>query len=202
MAGRASALVLAAGLALGLAAGACRSDPDPPTPDPTPSVATPLATPRADSATTAGGPSAPPTPFDAATVVFDTVEPPGQVVQIPPRPAPPPPRPGPVPRPPRPAPPPPPSTRGPSGSCDVRSTEGYCFAFTGEAWTPDAARSRCAAAPSASFDVGTCPLADRIATCAYERPTAPGREVVYTYYAPYDLALAELACPGSFTRIE
>jgi len=84
----------------------------------------------------------------------------------------------------------------------VRASEGFCFAFTGDAWTADAARTRCQSAPEATFDPGTCPLVGRIATCAYTPPSAPGREIVYTYYAPYDIALAELACPGTFTRIE
>ena len=197
---RRAPLLLAAALALA----ACRADP--PAPEP------PDARPPAEAAldpptgvlpetTEAVRPApAPPTPFDAATVVFDTSEPPERVVRIPPRPTPTPPRP--TPRPTPPARPPAPDTRGPSGSCDVRASEGYCFAFTGDAWTPDAARGRCAAAPSAAFDPGTCPLADRVATCAYERPSTPGREIVYTYYAPYDIALAELACPGTFTRIE
>jgi hypothetical protein len=60
----------------------------------------------------------------------------------------------------------------------------------------------CDAAPDAQFGPGACPLADRIATCAFEQPSSPGQEIVYTYYAPYDVALAELACPGRFTRLE
>ena len=141
--------------------------------------------------------AASPMPFDASDVVFEPAEPPEAVVQIPPKPPPPPP--------PLPAPnllPPPPPSRGPSGSCDVRETEGFCFAYTGAGWTPQDARAQCAAAPDARFGPGTCPLADRIATCAFERASAPGREIVYTYYAPYDLALAELACPGTFTRLD
>ena len=147
--------------------------------------------------------AAPPTPFDAGGAVFEPPapqEPPEAVVQIPPRPPPPPP-PLPAPRL-VPAPPPPPPSRGTSGSCDVRASEGFCFAFTGDGWTPAAARAQCDAAPESAFGPGTCPLADRIATCAFERPSAPGREIVYTYYAPYDPALAELACPGTFTRLD
>ena len=138
----------------------------------------------------------PPTPFDAADAAFEPTEPPEQTVQFPPRPAPPPARP-----PPRPAPPPVP-LRGPSGSCDVRATEGFCFTFSGAGWTPDAARAQCDAAPQAAFGPGTCPLLGRVATCAFEPPDEPGREIVYTYYAPYELALAELACPGTFTALE
>ena len=84
----------------------------------------------------------------------------------------------------------------------MRTTEGYCFAFTGESWTPSAARSQCAAAPDAAYAPATCPLDGRVATCTFERPSQPGREIVYTYYAPYDPRLAELACPGTFARVE
>ena len=149
-----------------------------------------------DSARAAQRTAPPPTPFDAATAVFDTIEPPEQTVEIPPPPAPPP-RQGP-----RPTPPAPPPPRGPAGSCDVRQSEGYCFAYTGEGWTPETARAQCASAPEAAFATSACPLDGRIATCTFERPSAPGRELVYTYYAPYDPTLAELACPGTFSRIE
>ncbi|MGB3542668.1 MAG: hypothetical protein WBA11_07085, partial [Rubrivirga sp.] len=74
--------------------------------------------------------SQPPTPFDVPDVVFDTMEPPEQVVQFPPRPTPRPRVPRPRPAPPRPAPLPPPDD-APSGSCDVRQAEGYCLAFSG-----------------------------------------------------------------------
>ena len=167
-------------LVLLVALAACRGESPPADAPPTP----PEPSPRAEP---------PPTPFDAAEAAFDTVEPPEQVVRFPPRPAPPP-RPTP-----RPAPPPPP---GPAGSCDVRASEGFCFAFTGEGWTPAAARAQCDAAPGATFAPAACPREGRIATCTFERPSAPGREIVYTYYAPYDPALAELACPGTFARVE
>ena len=140
-------------------------------------------------------------PFDASDMVFepaDPVEPPEAVVQIPPRPPPPPP---PLPSPDL-IPPPVPTPRGQAGSCDVRETEGYCFAYTGDAWTAGDARAQCTAAPRARFADAACPLADRIATCTFERPSAPGKEIVYTYYRPYDLALAELACPGVFNRVD
>ena len=142
----------------------------------------------------------PPTPFDASGVVFEPAppeEPPEAIVQIPPRPSPAP-SPAPVLLPP----PPPPASRGPSGSCDVRESEGFCFTFTGDGWTAGAARAQCGAAPQATFGPGSCPLADRVATCAFERPSAPGREIVYVYYEPYEPALAELACPGTFTLLE
>ena len=137
----------------------------------------------------------PPTPFDAAPIVFDTTEPPEQVVQIPNRPTPTPPDPEPEPS------PPPPPDAGPSGSCDVRASEGFCFAYTGSGWTPQSARAHCADAPNATFSGGSCPLRDRIATCTFRRPSDPSRELVYSYYEPYDLGLAELACPGTFTRV-
>ncbi len=176
-------------LLLALAVAACQSEP----PQRPPETAPPEPT---AGTTRVLGP--PPTPFDAAEVVFDTTEPPEIVVQIPPRPAPPsrPPSPRPVPAP-SPAPP-----RGSSGRCDVRATESYCFTYTGEAWTPESARAQCDAAPDASFASGTCPTEGRIATCTFERESAPGREIVYTYYAPYDPTLAALACPGLFARIE
>ncbi len=161
-----------------------------------PPAAEPAGAPRPRAATS--GPSGP-APFDARGVVFEPAqpeEPPESVVQIPPRPAP---APAPAPTV---APPPPPASRGPSGSCDVRASEGFCFAFTGDGWTPGAARAQCDAAPEAEFGPGTCPLEDRVATCAFERPSAPGREIVYVYYEPYEPALAELACPGTFTRLE
>ena len=139
-------------------------------------------------------------------IVFDTTEPPEVVVEIPAAPAPAPPR-GPEPSPeprvrPEPAPPPAPPGGGPSGSCDVRETEGFCFAYTGAGWTPRSARANCAGAPGAAFGPGACPLADRVATCAFRRRSEPDREILYTYYAPTDLALAELACPGTFTVVE
>ena len=178
-------------LLLALVLSACESDPSRSDPRPTGPTAPPrVAVPEPVDA--------PHTPFDAAQAVFDTTEPPEQVVQIPPRPLPPP-------RPPRPRPTPPPSPqppRGTSGRCDVRGTESYCFAYTGEGWTPESARAQCDAAPDATFSPGTCPVEGRIATCTFERESTPGREIVYTYYAPYDPALAALACPGTFTRIE
>lgn len=141
----------------------------------------------------------PPTPFDAGEAVFDTMEPPEQTVEFPPRPTPPPPAPLPVP-PPTPAPTPQP-VEG-AGSCDIRGGESYCMSFSGQGWTSADARAVCDGAPDATFSAGACPLADRIATCAFVPPEGENREIVYTYYAPYDLALAELACPGTFTRIE
>lgn len=164
-----------------VALAACRADP--PAPE-SPPAAVPVAT-------LVRRPP-PSTPFDAADTTFDTVEPPEQTVQFPPRPEP------------RPEPrtPPPPPPRDSAGSCDVRATEGFCFTYTGEGWTPAAARDQCTAAPNASFDSGTCPREGRIATCTFERPSAPGREIVYTYYEPYDPALAELACPGTFARTD
>lgn len=178
-------------LVMVLAAGCWTEPPAPPRPSEV----------ETDSGTPAGslGRPAPPTPFDAEPIVFDTVEPPEQVVQIPPRPDPTPSLPAPSPTPTRP--PPPPPGGGPSGSCDVRATEGYCFTYTGPGWTPAEAEANCDAAPSADFSPGTCPLTDRIATCVYQRSSAPEREIVYTYYAPHDVGLAELACPGAFTRL-
>ena len=161
-------------------------------------------------------------PAGERVVVFDTTEPPEVVVRIPdPAEAAPPRGPDPSPEPPerdrpdrarpdRPRPerarperpPAAPPGRGPSGSCDVRATEGYCFAYTGAGWSPRSARANCAGAPGATFDPGACPLGDRVATCAFRRPSEPDREILYTYYAPADLVLAELACPGTFTPVE
>lgn len=176
-------------LLLALAVAACQSGPDRP---PGPDAPTQAPPPRPDT----GRRAAPPTPFDAAQAVFDTTEPPETVVEIPPLPPPPAPEPDPRPTPPSPVP------RGPAGNCDVRRTEGFCFTYTGDGWTPETARAQCASAPDAAFSAGACPTTARIATCTYTRDSAPGREIVYTYYSPYDPTLAALACPGTFERIE
>ena len=183
MARRLSLLVL-------LAVAACQSGPDRPRGAP---EADDLD--QADAAPETARVAPPPTPFDAAEAVFDTTEPPETVVEIPP---PPPRRPDPEPRPA----PPTPVPQGPAGSCDVRRTEGYCFTYTGDGWTPEAARVQCGGAPDGSFATGACPTTARIATCTFTRDSAPGREIVYTYYSPYDPTLAALACPGTFERIE
>ena len=123
--------------------------------------------------------------FDARPVEFDTIEPPPVAPPAPP-----------------PDEPPPPTASGVSGSCDVRATENFCFAYTGPGWTPSQARAHCGRAPAARFDGGVCPAADRIATCAFERPDAAGQTLVYTYYAPYPVELARLACPGTFEEVQ
>ena len=123
-------------------------------------------------------------------IVFDTTEPPPPVVDIPVRPPPP----EPVPQP-----PPPPPVAQP-GSCDVRQTESFCFTYTGTGWTPEEAEAQCGEAPSSSYRQTACPTANRIGTCIFRRPSDPTLEVVYTYYAPYDVNIAEVACPGEFTR--
>jgi len=86
------------------------------------------------------------------------------------------------------------------GSCDVRETESFCFTYTGTGWTPEEAEAQCGEAPSSSYRRASCPTANRIATCIFRRPSDPTLEVVYTYYAPYDVGIAEVACPGEFTR--
>ena len=183
--GRLVPLVLLAALAAG-----CRTDP----PEPPPAAPAAPAPASADTVReTSPEDAPPPTPFDAAPIVFDTIEPPERVVQIPPRPQPS----RPPPTPPRPA----PTHARPAGSCDVRETESFCFAYTGTGWTPAAAQTHCAAAPASAFGAGTCPTEGRIATCTFRRPSEPTRELVYTYYEPYDVGLAELACPGEFTRV-
>ena len=128
-----------------------------------------------------------------APIVFDTTEPAPPSVEIPVRPPPPAPRPAPPPA-------PPPPTTAP-GSCDVRETESFCFAYTGAGWTVDDAEAQCREAPSSRYLTGACPTAGRIATCTFRRPSDPTLEVVYTYYAPHDLGLAEVACPGEFERV-
>ena len=126
-------------------------------------------------------------------IVFDTTEPRPPAVEIPVRP--PPPAPLPVP-----TPPPAPLAAAP-GSCDVRQTESFCFAYTGAGWTAEDAEAQCAEAPSSRYLARSCPTDGQIATCIFRRPSAPTLEVVYTYYAPYDLGLAEVACPGEFERV-
>ena len=139
-------------------------------------------------------PALPPTD-DRPPVVFDTVEAPRPV----PTPAPPPP-PEPL-APPTLPPAAPPARPGVAGSCDVRPDESYCFAYTGTGWTPASAAAHCAVAPDATFRPAPCPTAGRIATCTFRRPSDPSREIVYTTYAPADLDLARLACPGVFEVI-
>ena len=142
-------------------------------------------------------------PFERSAMVFDTMEPPPRPVQIRPRPQPAPP----APTPPRPEPgPPEPAPRPPepavsSGSCDVRETESFCFAYTGAGWSRRAATQHCGDAPDSAYRPAACPAEDAIATCRFTRDGAPTLEIVYTYYAPYDLMLAQLACPGEFERV-
>ena len=151
-----------------------------------------------------------PTVFDRAQIVFDSIEPPpAPPVQIPdprppPRPRPAPPRERPVPVPiPAPPPLPAPSPAPPvAGSCDVRESAGYCFSYTGAAWTARGAETHCAEAPASSFLGAECPVQGRAATCVFRRSGDSSREIVYTYYTPTDLAVAELACPGQFTVID
>ena len=126
-------------------------------------------------------------------VVFDTTEPAPPPVEIPVRPPPPEPDPSPPPS-------PPPVVAAP-GSCDVRETESFCFAYTGSGWTDADARDQCGEAPASTYRRGACPVAGRVATCTFRRPSDPTLEVVYTYYAPYNLGLAEVACPGEFERV-
>lgn len=140
--------------------------------------------------------------FERSAMVFDTTEPPPVPVVIQPRPPPPPePAPRPAPRPPEPT-PRPPEPAAASGSCDVQDTESFCFAYTGDGWSRQAAREHCDAAPDSRYRPATCPSENAVATCRFTRDGAPTLEIVYTYYAPYDLMLAELACPGDFERIE
>ncbi len=145
-------------------------------------------------------------------MVFDTVAPPrlDPPVAAPSRSAEPAPRPL-APRPPAPtarpparaaAHPPDPGLDTPTARCDVRPAEGYCFAYTGPAWTPATAAANCASAPGATFRATACPTSGRIATCTFRRPSDPDRELVYTTYAPANLDLARLACPGTFEPVE
>lgn len=173
--------LVAAVFAAAWAAG-CGPASEPPEPPPPPSdVRAPRVTPVRPLDVP---PAAPQTDdFDASPVVFDTVEPPPA--------APPPPD----------EPPDATTASGVSGSCDVRASENFCFAYTGTGWTPRLARTHCGRAPGAAFAASACPSADRIATCEFERPDAPGQTLVYTYYAPYPVELARLACPGTFDEV-
>lgn len=134
------------------------------------------------------GTASAPTVFDAAPTVIDSIEPAGPTVvlpQSPPEPIEPPAPPEPEPR--------------VAGRCDVRDTEQFCFTYTGSGWTPADARAHCANAPESDFSNDRCPLSERIATCVFNPGGDSVREITYTYYAPYDPALAEIACPGEFT---
>jgi hypothetical protein len=192
----APAVLLRSGLVL-LVVSAAACGPDAGTPGP-PAAARPVQpAPRPRPSGTARPPPTAPLagPARPEPVVFDTVEPPEAVQRIPPPPPPPSShdrgRPVPPPRPP-----------GPSGSCDVRETENYCFTYTGPGWTPETAVINCSAAPRAAFRDGPCPEAGAVATCTFRRPSEPTREIVYTTYAPADLDLARLACPGTFATVE
>ncbi|MFN3596761.1 MAG: hypothetical protein ACK41D_05780 [Rubricoccaceae bacterium] len=177
-------LLSAAALLLALAGGCRREAPSAPPAAP----ATPAdTTVRAEAAPALPAPSPGGAPF-----VFDTSETPEApeaAVPIAPLPPPPPPEP----------PPTAPAPSGPAGACDVREAEQFCFTYSGTGWTPRTAREHCAGAPTGSFRAEPCPTEGRIATCTFRRADAPAREIVYTYYAPYDRALAQLACPGEFT---
>lgn len=89
-----------------------------------------------------------------------------------------------------------------AGSCDVRSTEQFCFTYTGEGWSPGAAQEHCGQAPDTDFRTQACPVDKRIATCVFRRDDDPAQEITYTYYEPFDPALAEIACPGEFQLVE
>lgn len=141
------------------------------------------------------GPAAEPRAFDGPTTVFDTVESPPPRTLSPPRPVPADP---PVPPSPPDRPEPPSDAAAVWGRCDVRPAEPFCFSYVGTGWTPDEAETHCAAAPGGAFGPAACPDAQRIGTCTFERPGADGQTLVYTYYAPYPVDLARLACPGAF----
>ena len=83
----------------------------------------------------------------------------------------------------------------------MRETESFCFAYTGATWTAQTAEAHCAEAPNATFRAAECPAEGRIATCVFRRGEAPSRQIVYTYYEPYDVDLARIACPGRFTVV-
>ena len=188
----------AAALALLVLAGCARGSADEPAAPLAESDAPERPAPEADAPRGADAPDEAETVFDGAEVVFDTLEPePRPPVEIP-EPAPPPPRPQPAPRP---APPPPPPGPPVAGSCDVRETEGFCFAYTGTGWDLAEAEGGCAEAPSSTFAPEACPQEGRIGTCVFTRDDGTDRRIVYTYYAPYDLDLARLACiGGEFTE--
>lgn len=151
----------------------------------------------------AADPEPTPPPFDAPRAEFDTVEAPARRLQPPARrPAPPDERPPAPPPDDRPAADRPPGTSEAAGSCDARPAEAFCFTYVGAGWTPAAARAHCGRAPGARFSSGPCPTADRVGTCFFARPGAPGEALVYEYYAPYPTDLARLACPGTFTASE
>lgn len=179
---------------LSLPASGCADEPSPDDPAPTRPPAAPVTVTRDSSGFVADAPAVPaPEPFDAPSTVFDTVEspPPRSFSPPPPAPAPPPPTP-----PARPAPQPDATTVW--GRCDVRETEGFCFSYVGAGWTSADAERHCRQVPSGAFGPAACAEAERVATCTFERPDADGQTLVYTYYAPYAVDLARLACPGAF----
>ena len=94
--------------------------------------------------------------------------------------------------------PPPVPVRGAVGSCDLRATEGVCYAFTGLGWTTEAAQSECSMAPGGVFQSARCPTAERIGECVYRPGEDAARELVYTFYTPVDPLIAEGVCRGTF----
>lgn len=84
------------------------------------------------------------------------------------------------------------------GSCDARSVEPLCFAFTGAGWTLAAAQAQCATAEGGVFQSTPCPSAERIGECVHRPEGDATREIVYAFYTPMDPIIAEAVCPGTF----
>lgn len=90
-----------------------------------------------------------------------------------------------------------PQTNEAAGTCDMRSTESHCMAFTGSGWTANSAQRQC----TGTYQTGACPTANRIGLCIYRPDDDATREIVYTFYEPMDPLLAEGICAGTFRAL-
>lgn len=86
-------------------------------------------------------------------------------------------------------------------ACDVRASFGFCYEFTGSAWTDMEAENACLSAPEAVFLADGCPQQDRVATCTLVPEEDPGKDQLYVYYEGADLATARDGCAGTFQKV-
>lgn len=87
------------------------------------------------------------------------------------------------------------SPPGVTASCDRRSAESMCYAFTGDGWTAQTAQTECSGSGS-TYRASACPTVGRIGECTYRPDDDAARELVYTFYEPMDPVLAEGICRG------
>lgn len=88
-------------------------------------------------------------------------------------------------------------------SCTIlNEEEPWCFEFTGSSWNMKLAVANCDNAnewgvPS-EFKQAPCSKENVIARCVFSPGKNPKREMVYVYYQPMTLKMAEVMCPGEF----